>query len=503
MLSKVLSSSFLGVETFLVDVEVDINNGLPAFNIVGMGDTAIAESKERVRAGIKNSSFEITPKKIVVNLSPADVRKEGAAFDLPIAVGILSCYGVLIKEKLKDYLIIGELSLSGEIKSTKGIINAVILAKEKGLKGVILPYENRNEACLIKDIDIILVKNLKDVASFLNDGIQLEYSKNEVNQIENEKYSIDFSEVKGQHQAKRAMEISAAGGHNLFMIGPPGSGKSMLAKRFVTILPEMNEQEKIESTKIYSVAGMLNKEKPVMIKRPFRSPHHTASDVSLIGGGRIAKPGEISLAHNGVLFLDEMAEFPKKVLETLRQPLEDRTISISRSLYRTSFPSNFILIGASNPCPCGHYGNEGINFCTCTERERKKYMEKLSGPILDRIDLYVEVQKLKENELFNYTEGEKSESIKNRIESARIIQNERFKNKYTNSNMTSKDIKKYCLLNEEAENILKMAGRNMNLSARGFDRILKVSRTIADLAGAENIEVGHLLEALNFRRKMD
>jgi magnesium chelatase family protein len=501
MLSEVISAGFFGVEGYLLKVEVDISNGLPSFNIVGLGDTAVVESKERVKAGIKNSSYELMQKKIVVNLSPADIRKEGSGFDIAIAVGILACSGVVIKDRLRDYIIIGELSLGGEVKPVKGIINAVITAKENGLKGIVLPFENYREASMIEGVEIIPVRKLKEVVEFLNEGKFEKYSFEEVEE-QTLFYNVDFSEVKGQHQAKRAMEISAAGGHNLFMVGSPGSGKSMLAKRLFTIMPEMSDEEIIECTKIYSIAGLLNEDTPIIKERPFRSPHHTSSNVSLIGGGRTPKPGEITLAHNGILFLDEMSEFPKKIIETLRQPLEDKEVNINRAQYRIKFPTEFILVGASNPCPCGYYGHETIgNKCKCSERDVQRYMSKISGPILDRMDLYVEVKRLNEEELLEYEEGEKSEAIKSRVVEARKIQNMRLGGSRVNSGMTQDEIKRYCILGKNEKEILKKAGRTMGLSGRAFDKIIKVARTIADLNGDKEINKIHLLEALNFRRR--
>ncbi len=500
MLAEILSASFFGVEGYLVRVEVDLSNGLPNFNIVGLGDTAIAESKERVKAGIKNSGYEMYPKKIVVNLSPADIRKEGSGFDLPIAIGILACYGSIVRDKLNDYILIGELSLSGEINPVKGIINAVITAKENDIKGIIVPYDNYLEGKMIEGVEVIPAKNLSDVINFLNKGIILDFGSEE--EVEVEDNYFDFSEVKGQAQAKRAMEIAAAGGHNLFMVGSPGAGKSMLAKRLPTIMPYMAEEEIIECTKIYSIAGLLNEDIPVIKERPFRSPHHTASNISLIGGGRIPKPGEITLAHNGVLFLDEMAEFPKQIIETLRQPLEDKEVSISRAMYRIKFPSNFILVGASNPCSCGYYGErDSANVCSCSERDVQRYMGKISGPIIDRMDLYVEIKRLNEEELLEYSKGETSQIIKERVVEAREKQKVRFGTSKTNANMSQNEIKKFCKLAKEEVEILKKAGRNLGLSARSFDKILKVARTIADLDNEKNISKKHLLEAINFRKK--
>ncbi|BDU50891.1 YifB family Mg chelatase-like AAA ATPase [Haliovirga abyssi] len=504
MLSKIISSSFIGVKGFIVGVEVDVARGLPSFTIVGLGDAAISESKERVRAAIKNSDISLTPKKIIVNLSPADMKKEGSYFDLPISIGILASLEQIKFDKLDRYLIVGELSLSGEIRRVKGIINSVITAKENGLEGVILPFGNYEEAKMIKGIKIVPVKNLNEAIDFLNDDIEINLDNIKIeNHIENNVIEYDFKDVKGQEKAKRAVEISAAGGHNLLMIGSPGSGKSMIAKRVPGILPEMTDEDIIEATKIYSIAGLLTEKNPIIRKRPFRSPHHTASDVALIGGGRVPRPGEISLAHNGVLFLDELTEFPRKVLEVLRQPLEDRIVSISRAAFNVTLPANFITIAAANPCKCGflYETSDSPKQCTCTPSEVKKYQQKLSGPIIDRMDLYVEIRRLSEEELLNYKEGESSEKIKLRVEKARDIQRRRFKSKKTNSNMTSRDIKKYCKLDEKSEELIKLASRRIGLSGRGFDKILKTARTIADLNESEQIQKEHILEAVSYRNQ--
>lgn len=498
MLSKVLSASFVGVEGYIIEVETDISSGLPIFNIVGLGDMAISESKERVKAGIKNSGYEFNPKRIVVNLSPAHIRKEGSSFDLSIALGILISMGIVSSEKAKDYVILGELGLGGQVNRVTGIINAVITAKENNIKGIVVPYENYIEASMIKGVDIVCVKTLKDLVEFFNDNKKIPFQEEFVEY--EEENDLDFSEVKGQYKAKRAMEIAAAGAHNLFMIGSPGAGKSMLAKRLPTILPKMVEDEIIESTKIFSIAGLLNEEKPIVLKRPFRTPHHTASSVSIIGGGRVPKPGEITLAHNGVLFLDEMNEFPKQLIETLRQPLEDKEISLSRAMYRVKFPSDFILIGASNPCKCGNYGDDTGRPCTCSEKEVRNYLSRISGPILDRMDLYIDIKRLTEDELLNSNHSESSENIRNRVEKSREIQRKRFGKTKTNSQMTQGDIKKYCKLGENEKEIIKVASERLGLSARSFDKILKVSRTIADLNESKEIRKEHILEALSFRK---
>lgn len=501
MNKRVLSSSYLGLESFLIEVEIDISNGLPNFSIIGLGDTAISESKDRIKTALKNSGFKLDPKKIIVNLSPAGIKKEGAHFDLPIAIGIILTMG-FIKDRyniLEKYLFIGELSLNGSVKKVNGALNTVIFAKEKGYKGVILPLENYYEASLIKGIEIIPVSSLKETADFI--------IKNEVifNLDFFEKFSfqkeldIDFSDVKGQSMAKRALEISAAGKHNLIMIGSPGSGKSMLGKRIISILPPMSEEEIIESTKIHSIAGELTEEKPIINIPPFRSPHHTSTPISIIGGGKKIVPGEISLASGGVLFLDELAEFPRSVLESLRQPLENGIISISRAQYRVDFKSNFIFIAASNPCSCGFY-YEGEK-CTCTQTEVNKYMKKLSGPIMDRIDLHVEMRRLSEDELMCIDRGENSETIRKRVVKAREIQKKRFNSNKCNAEMSQKEIEIYCQLSDENKKYFKNVIKIMEISARGYDKILKVARTIADLENSIDIQKHHLMEAVSFRKK--
>lgn len=501
MNKRVLSSSYLALESFLIEVEIDISNGLPNFSIIGLGDTAISESKDRIKTALKNSGFKLDPKKIIVNLSPAGIKKEGAHFDLPIAIGIILTMG-FIKDRyniLEKYLFIGELSLNGSVKKVNGALNTVIFAKEKGYKGVILPLENYYEASLIKGIEIIPVSSLKETADFI--------IKNEVifNLDFFEKFSfqkeldIDFSDVKGQSMAKRALEISAAGKHNLIMIGSPGSGKSMLGKRIISILPPMSEEEIIESTKIHSIAGELTEEKPIINIPPFRSPHHTSTPISIIGGGKKIVPGEISLASGGVLFLDELAEFPRSVLESLRQPLENGIISISRAQYRVDFKSNFIFIAASNPCSCGFY-YEGEK-CTCTQTEVNKYMKKLSGPIMDRIDLHVEMRRLSEDELMCIDRGENSETIRKRVVKAREIQKKRFNSNKCNAEMSQKEIEIYCQLSDENKKYFKNVIKIMEISARGYDKILKVARTIADLENSIDIQKHHLMEAVSFRKK--
>ena len=504
MAISVLSCGYIGLDSYIVEVEVDVSNGLPIFNIVGMGDLAILESKERVRSCFKNIGIEFPIKRVLVNLSPADIKKKGSHFDLSIAIGILANIGkIKAIELLRDYIIMGEISLNGDIKSCNGIINATILAKEKKLKGIIIPHENYYEASLISDVDIIPVKNLKELIEFdillgnkniIKCNEMPDYKENNENSDE----YLDFSDVKGQILAKRALEISAAGGHNLLMVGDPGSGKSMLAKRFSTILPKMTEKEIIETTKIYSISGMLTKEKPIITERPFRTPHHTISQVALIGGANRA--GELTLALNGVIFLDELAEFTVRTLEVLRQPLEDGRITISRANIIVTYPINTILIAASNPTPSGYFQENML--CKDSLKDIKSYQKKFSGPLLDRIDLYIEMRRLEKDEIFDIKKSESSSVIRSRVEESRVIQRNRFKNESTlNAKMNGKQIDKYCKIDEKTKYIFEKAIDELQLSVRAYDKILKISRTIADLDGSENIEINHLIEALNYRRK--
>lgn len=527
---KVLSFSYTGIETYIIEVEIDISGGLPNLNIIGLGDAAISESRERVRTAMKNSGYPLEPRKIIVNLSPAAIRKEGSHFDLAIAAGIAAGMGFIKDRKniFEDYLILGELALDGAVKGVKGVICGSILAKEIGMKGVIVPFENFREAAAIPGIHVLGVRTLKELLLHislgeelpLDNGRDMEEGSDIIGKRKNaegvernskkdwrvknmmkgqEHETLDLSDVKGQEAAKRALEISAAGGHNLLMIGSPGSGKSMLAKRINTILPRMELDEIIECSRIYSIMGELSEENPLVVKRPFRSPHHTGTITSIIGGGRNVRPGEISMAHNGVLFLDELSEFSKEVIESLRQPLEDRKVSVSRTGYRVDFPTKFILIAASNPCNCGNLF-EPEEECICSAREVERYKRKISGPILDRMDLYVEIKKLKDEELIGRRESESSQSVRERVERARDIQRKRLGNLKMNCDLNQKEIGKYCELSEENKQYMSKVIKSFKLTARSFDKILKVARTIADLEARENIEKNHILEALSFRK---
>lgn len=498
MVSLILSSAVVGLKPYIINIEVDISSGMPGFTIVGLPDTAVKESKNRVKAAIKNSGFKFPERKITVNLAPAYIKKEGASFDLPISLGILSATGQIKNDGLRDFLILGELSLDGKTRSIKGTLPIVLSAAEK--YKFILPAANLNEA-IIGNRQIFPVNNLKEVVSFLNEEIEISpVNGGECSKFDDGQYLLNFSEIRAQHYAKRGLEIAAAGGHNLLLIGPPGSGKTILAQRLPSILPSLSFIEALETTKIYSVAGLTPAE-GLIKQRPFRSPHHTISDIALIGGGSNPRPGEVSLAHNGVLFLDEFPEFQRNVLEVLRQPLEKGEVTISRSQCSVTFPARFSLVAAMNPCPCGYFGDEA-HPCSCSPYQIQKYISRISGPLLDRIDLHIQVSRIKFAEIQGPSLEESSEQIRKRIEFARKIQIERFKKEdgiYYNAAMSIKLIEKYCDLGEKEKNLMHLAMDKMNLSARGYHRILKVSRTIADLEGKENIGLTHLSEAIQYR----
>lgn len=503
MLVKVFGAAVQGIDATLITIEVNCSKGIK-FMLVGLPDASVKESHERIISALQVNGYKFPRQQVIINMSPADIKKEGSSYDLPLAIGIMAASESLSCDKLDHYMLMGELSLDGTILPVRGVLPIAIKAREMGFKGLIVPKKNAREAAVVNNLEVYGVEKITEVVDFFNDKTELQ--RVEINTREEFlrkqfDFDLDFSDVKGQENVKRAIEVAAAGGHNIIMIGPPGAGKSMMAKRIPTILPPFTLQEALETTKIHSVAGRMNTDTSLMSVRPFRSPHHTISDVAMVGGGIYPQPGEISLAHNGVLFLDELPEFNRGVLEVLRQPLEDRNICISRAKFSIEYPASFMLISSMNPCPCGYY-NHPEKQCVCSQGAVQKYLNKISGPLLDRIDIQIEIVPVPFDKISNATLAENSEAIRNRVIKAREIQAERFKDEekiHCNAQMTSKLMRKYATLNEECLSLLKHAMEMFNLSARAYDRILKVARTIADLDGCKDLQINHLAEAINYR----
>lgn len=503
MLATVLSSAMLGIDAYIVKVEVDVAGGLPSFSTVGLPDSAIKESRDRVTAAIKNSGFYFPQTRITANLAPADIRKAGSAFDLPIAIGVMAATNQVVPTRLENAIVLGELALDGSVRGIQGALPIAIAAKENGVQNLILPAENAREAAIVEEVNVYPVASLAEAAAFLN--AEKEISP-EPHTLDTDTDStppealLDLLDVKGQEHVKRAVEVAAAGGHNLIMIGPPGSGKTMIAKRIPSILPRLSNEESLETTKIQSIVGILPSDTPLVVTRPYRSPHHTISDAGLIGGGNIPRPGEVSLAHNGVLFLDELPEFRRNVLEVMRQPLEDRQVTISRAAASLTYPANFMLVAAMNPCPCGFF-SDPTRDCKCSQTQIQNYVSRISGPLLDRIDIQVEVPAVKYAELADETTGEPSAIVQRRVEAARHAQQLRFAGTtiHANATMQPRQIREYCKVDSQAQELLRVAINQLGLSARAYDRILKVARTIADLDHNPNIEAVHVSEAIQYR----
>jgi len=504
MFSQLRSASTIGINAFLVDIETHVEHAMFAFTLVGLPDNAVRESRERVGAAIKNSGLALPIKRYTVNLAPADVRKEGSGFDLPIALGVLAATGQVPAESLRETLIVGELALDGALRPVHGVLPIALEGRANGIGRILLPQENADEAALVEGVEVFGIRSLREAADYLCGA--REHLPHTVDRTSlfagRENFTVDLADVKGQENVKRAFEVAAAGGHNVIMVGPPGAGKTMIAQRIPTLLPPMTFEEALETTKIHSVAGILPKDTPLVTSRPFRSPHHTISDAALVGGGLgVARPGEISLAHHGVLFLDELPEFARNALEVLRQPLEENAITISRTRQSLVFPCNFMLIASMNPCPCGNFGNPNAE-CSCSQQQIQRYMSKISGPLLDRIDIHIEVSAVRYQELASRRSGESSARVRERVVEARRVQAERFSGRsdiFKNADMPSKETREFCALDAAGEDLLKMAMGRLGLSARAYDKILKVARTIADLAGSERIGADHLSEAIQYR----